>query len=896
MEPNRPHLITSEETEKLPILIVDKKGMIGTALAKKLCDQLLVVLVTAAPVDAHENVIHIPHHKRVPTIPDNLYSHIFIIYNGEAELLDMLSGFVDKARESKGKLFLIMSLLTSNIKIFSFLHHQAFQSVQIIVYGETFGPGSTEPNETNFFIQQARNYGRIEIPNTGLGKLYPILFNEVLAVTVALAYGSVQHKRIVLAFPHHAFTQISVARLLQKLDPMVRTDFKKSKNHSREYYVPQGGEYFYPDYNLESRLRQVDLTRNHTKSTIPQNKLKLFIPDPDARKKRLAIGATLLFSLFIAPIIVTFFLAIVGAGLLSLSISQAEAGKLDNARQSATLAQSAFSATGELLSSLVLIATISPQGQMQVRERVQIGKEVVAAELEILRAVQVLQNISAKKSLDPKNDFYRALATLKNTLITVQKMEAEDRLPQVVMQKLDQYNGILQIVEGTIDTWPALFGFEGNKTYLVLFQNNMELRPGGGFIGSYGILPVRNGQMEKLQVYDVYDADGQLKQKIEPPYGLRRYLGASNWYLRDSNYELDYTRNAVQAAQFLKLETGQSVDGVIAIDTTFLKNLITVLGKVEVKDYNETVTAENFYQLTQTYAEKDFFPGSTQKKDFLKSLTSAMTSELLEKKNFSYEKLLQGTESSIRQKHLLFSFPDEGIQNVFAVNGLSSSLKDGRTTGKNTFLDFFSVMDANVGTNKANYYLKRSMIQQVAFDGAGGLQVTTDVSYVNSSTKDSQFGGDYKNYARFVLPADAVLQGIAFDNVQQTVVPAVTDAAIYTDPSFIPPTGLEVEQTESFDKKVVGFFFIVPAGMTKTVKLTYTIANGVNLRESAFTYNLRLFKQPGAVEDPYTLFLSYPNGFKPVRTDKRGTDLGGKLVYDLKFSEDTDFVISFSKK
>lgn len=892
----RPLLVTSEEINKLPILILDKKGTIGKALAVKLRDQELVVLVTTGAVEPHENIIHLPYHRRVPKIPDNAYSRIFVVYNGEAEHMDMLSGFAEKARESKGKLFLITPLLYSSPKLFKYLAHPFFQDIQVIVYGEAFGGDINETNETNFFIQQAREYGRVEIPNAGLGQLYPIHFDDVISSIVAISFGSAHHRQILLAFPRHPFSEVSVVRFLQKIEPLLKTDFKKTRHKPREYFIPEGGEYLFQSYDLENKLRTIDLTRTAFKTAKLQKKVQFHLPDPDAKQRRIVLVGTLLFSLFIAPILLTFLLAGIGAGFLGLSVSQAENGRLGQAKQSAVIAQSTLGAANELMPGLVLLQTLLPHVQSQFAQRIQVGEEIAQAELEILGALQIMQNIYEKKSLDPKNDFYRALATLKNTLITIQKMEAENRLPKEVMAKLDAYSGVLQLVEGTIDTWPAILGFEGKKTYLVLFQNNMELRPGGGFIGSYGILPIENGQMEKIQINDVYDADGQLKQKIDPPYGLKRYLGASNWFLRDSNYELDNSRNAVQAAQFLKMETGQSVDGVIAIDTTFLRGLISVLGEVKVQDYDERVNADNFYLLTQTHAEKDFFPGSTQKKDFLRSLSNALMVELFEEKNFSYEKLLLQLEQSIRQKHLMVAFADEGLQNVFAVNELSSSMKDGRAKDKNTFLDFFSVFDANVGTNKANYYVKRSMIQQIAFDGSGGLQSTAEVSYVNSSAKDSPFGGDYKNYVRFVLPEGAVLQSLAFDNTQQSVVPAVVNADLYRDPSFIPPTGLEVEQTEVLGKKVYGFFFIVPAGQIRTVKLTYTIADAVDLGESAFTYNLRLFKQPGAGEDPYSLFLTYPNGFKPVQKDKNATELGGKLVYDTKFSEDTDIVMTFSKK
>ncbi|MGH9856523.1 MAG: DUF4012 domain-containing protein, partial [Acidobacteriota bacterium] len=412
---------------------------------------------------------------------------------------------------------------------------------------------------------------------------------------------------------------------------------------------------------------------------------------------------------------------------------------------------------------------------------------------------------------------------MKNTLLTLQKLKAEDKLPNVATQKLNQYSHAFGVVEGTIDTWPAVLGFEEKKTYLVLFQNNMELRPGGGFIGSYALLSVENGKMGKLQIHDVYDADGKMTTHIEPPYALRRYLGAAHWYLRDSNYDPDFTKDAMQAAQFLELETGERVDGVIAVDTTFLKNLLSVLGSVNVPDYKETVTADNFYLLTQTHAEKDFFPGSTQKKDFLRSLTTAMMTELFETKEYSSEKLLLETERSVRSKHLLFAFADKGIQNVFTVNGLSSSLHDGRSEEKQKILDYLGVIDANVGANKANYYVKRSITHSVNMKGLDGLQETAVAMYNNTSEKDSPFGGDYKNYVRFLIPANAKVTGVSIDGVTVQTVSAITDASVYTTPGFIPPSELEVDEEQIGGKKAVGFFFIVPAGKTKTVALHYTV-------------------------------------------------------------------------
>ncbi|MEK7102387.1 MAG: DUF4012 domain-containing protein, partial [Patescibacteria group bacterium] len=45
-----------------------------------------------------------------------------------------------------------------------------------------------------------------------------------------------------------------------------------------------------------------------------------------------------------------------------------------------------------------------------------------------------------------------------------------------------------------------LLGFDEERTFLVLLLNNTELRPGGGFIGTYAVATIRNGQLKDLFV------------------------------------------------------------------------------------------------------------------------------------------------------------------------------------------------------------------------------------------------------------------------------------------------------------------------------------------------------------------------------------------------------------
>jgi hypothetical protein len=258
--------------------------------------------------------------------------------------------------------------------------------------------------------------------------------------------------------------------------------------------------------------------------------------------------------------------------------------------------------------------------------------------------------------------------------------------------------------------------------------------------------------------------------------------------------------------------------------------------------------------------------------------------------------LLQKEGDSIREKHVLFAFLDPGIQELFTVNNLSSSLWDGRKKDGNVFLDTFAVIDANIGVNKANYYTRRSVDQRAVIEDGGDIRETATITYVYNSKTDSPFGGNYKNYVRFVLPANAVLDSVIVDNKELSTTPAVSDPTVYMQSNFVPPSGLEIEKTQEQGKMVYGFLIMVPFESTKVVSIRYTVPQVVNTQLSAFAYDLSVFKQPGTDKDPYSFSLSYPTKYSLVKTDELGRDLGGKFVYETSLSEDKDVRLEFSKK
>ncbi len=887
----RPHLITSEVNEKLPILIIDKVGIIAQALVEKLKDQFAIVIVTAREIQPQKNLLYIHYGKKIPEIPDQPYSAIITIYNAEASTLDMLPAIIKKTNEISSKLLFITSLHHVDKKITSLLSQGAFEKNTIAIYGEIFGKDEVEGGSLSKYIHQIRSSQKIEIPGSGLQKSYPVHFDDMCDALIALTFTTQKKTKPIFIGPVSGVTQLAIARAFQKKDPLIKINFKKEKYKEEEYNLPKDMEYYFPNYNLEQKIRKIDLSKKDR----PVQKKKA--SSVRSLKKIPFLTLIVLLILFFAPIFLELLLLLSGNLFLFESIKSVQAYNISLSQKYNMLANASFT-------SAKVISPILIMQKDTLIHKAQTGENLSQIQTEILESIITLKGIYEEKSLDPKNDFLNSLARIKGSIISLERLKTEGSLPGAVKAQMTALDRPLELIENTIDIYPDLFGFNKKRKYLILFQNNMELRPGGGFIGSYATVDIQNGKITKEpKIHDVYDADGNLSVHIEPPFALRRYLGSQHLFLRDSNFNLDFVENAKKAISLLELETGEKVDGVIAIDTDFLKSMISLFGPIYVPDYKETVTADNFYLLTQAHAEKDFFPGSTQKKDFLRALYNALQSKITEgKKNRSdsvgipFMRLSQKLTEAIDQKHLLIALPDTEAQTILNLNNLSGSLQDNRPKQANEFADFLGINEANLGANKTNLYLHRSIGQKVNIDSEGNAKEAINITYENTSSKTSIFGGDYKNYLRLILPSVAQLQSVSINGLPIATTSAITDINIYAKRGFVPPPQLEVEKSQQSGKTIYGFLTLVPMGTQQKVGITYSLPAVINTSDATFSYDLYLLKQPGAGNDPYTFSIAYPSSFQTIQPQSYFADVGGKLVYADKFATDKRLVLKFSKK
>lgn len=888
----KPALVTEEKQES-PILIVDKIGVIGEELAKQLEKEALIVFVTKKENELLENTIYIPFKEKFPKIPDNIYSHIIVIDDNDPATREALPSFIKKAENDKSQFLFAIELPEEKEKSVSYII-DSYSRSKVVVYGTIFSKKPLFNTILNKFIYQAESTGRIEVPGDGMKNIYPVLFEDVISGILEALFGTDKDSKIYYLLPKKPFTLLTFAHAIQKAIPGVGIDFVKKEDEKNETKPKDGKYIFGENYNIEQRVKNLELEERSEN----QNKAIDFEPEifkKQRKKSRIALYfLTFLILLALLPFLTTIAFSFLGAQSLNIAKKDLEKGDSKNAIIAAESAVAFFKYATKTGASLLKEADLIGQKELADNFLLQIkrGEGVSKTALSLSKAASSFKDVYYGKSKDQKKDINEALSSLRQSIIFLQKEKAQG---EDLLGVLNNSNPVISFASATLDIWPEIMGINEKKVYLVLFQNSMELRPGGGFIGSYGLLTIDKGRVMDFAIHDVYDADGQLKTKIEPPLFIRRYIKNKNLFLRDSNYSPDFPENAAKAAFLLNIETNQKVNGVIGADLFFIKSLLSGIGPVEVSDYNETIDENNFFTVTESHVEKDFFPGSTQKKDFLRALFKAIQNQINTKKEISYLSLTKSIFESLEKKHLILVFNKSSVQNIFSVNNWSASLWDGREESASVINDFLGVNEANVGGNKANYFINKNTSYDVVIDNNGKITSKLKIIYKNSSD-GSWPGGDYQNYLTLIFPLGSEIDNIEIDNKKQILADAVIEPLIYESSRFLPPKGLEIEKEENYGKRMYSFFVSIPKGKTKTIEINYTNPKKISFVWPDFMYKLRLYKQPGEDDNDYNFSLKYPKQFEVV--DQSGDLLKGStgLSKSFKLEKDINYIIRLGKK
>ena len=387
--------------------------------------------------------------------------------------------------------------------------------------------------------------------------------------------------------------------------------------------------------------------------------------------------------------------------------------------------------------------------------------------------------------------------------LTPGDLSLDPRLGPLVTQMQSRLPEISQMVndlDGVAHALPQLLGVGTPATYLVEVLDSSELRPTGGFIGNFGALTLDGGKLDPgFHISDVTLIDSSVKfgnapyQQFIPIPSKYSWLNAvfvdpngNSWSLRDSNLDPNYPTAAQYAlalyplllpdaqknleAQHSSLKLynparGGQFAGVITLSLGIFQEALKITGPIEVPAFHETITAQNFVSKIHSYALSDKSTGPDNKAcgqtSCAKTFTSAVVSAFMAKVKSNLPhyvgqmgKLLY---ESLRTKDVEVYLTPPAAQQMLHDLNLSAEVA-APATGDTVF-----EVEANIGANKDNYFLKYRMADHITLDSAGDATHKLAWSYTwpnDPATLRETFaagGPDYASYVRVLTPPTAKL-------------------------------------------------------------------------------------------------------------------------------------------
>jgi hypothetical protein len=405
---------------------------------------------------------------------------------------------------------------------------------------------------------------------------------------------------------------------------------------------------------------------------------------------------------------------------------------------------------------------------------------------------------------------------------------------------------------------PDLMGTEEEKTYLVIFQNDKELRPTGGFITAYSIAKVSKGKFEPVISSDIYNLDNLYTPRIPAPdpiidYLKGPYLISKNLRLRDMNWSPDFVESMKTFVGEIDSVGIKEIDGVIAVDTELLVNILDVLGPIGVPGYGEYSTKnmgecgcpqviyelESFADIEGPIVWSENEPGKIvfappnydNRKKIIGPLMNSILANALGQSKEKIPALFEAVFKSLTEKHVLFYMLDNDAQAGIESFGIAGTIVD--FDG-----DYLHVNDANLGGRKSNLYVTQEVVQEVEIAKDGSATKTVEITYKNPKEHDGWLNSVLPNWVRIYVPKGSTL--IDFSGVED-----------------------KKDPYEELGKTVFsGFFELRPQGVarvTVTYKLPFKVAS---------EYKLLIQKQPGTGKPLHSVSIGKKEEEFFLKTDK----------------------------
>ena len=409
------------------------------------------------------------------------------------------------------------------------------------------------------------------------------------------------------------------------------------------------------------------------------------------------------------------------------------------------------------------------------------------------------------------------------------KQIGSTKVREKIQNVIEQFNGLASLfvdAKPLVKKIPDIFGKDKEKTYLILFQNDKELRATGGFLTSYAIFKVKNGKMRIERSEDIYSLDNSIAVHPAAPREIITYhKDVTQFYIRDSNLSPDLP-TSIELFNSLFNKSGRQVnyDGIITIDSKVLVDMLTIFGDTDADGIRFSAKTDKRCDCPQVlYQLFDLVdrPVAYVKENRKGILGDLMYSLFYKAIGFSPSKywgtLAQQMFKNLQEKHIQLYFIEPDLQKSVEKLNFAGRVRDYQG-------DYLYINNVNFAGAKSNLFVSETIISKTKTNDNGKISREVTVEYRNPyphSDCSLERGGlclnaTLRDWIRVYVP-----KGSQLVNFQGSM--------------------KKVQTYDELGKTVFEGYLEVPTQGKAQVNISYTLPSNMNGNK----YQLLIQKQPG---------------------------------------------------
>ncbi|MBI4218942.1 MAG: DUF4012 domain-containing protein [Chloroflexi bacterium] len=552
-------------------------------------------------------------------------------------------------------------------------------------------------------------------------------------------------------------------------------------------------------------------------------------------------------------------------------------------------------------------ATLAPyvgRNPQTVDAIVDYGIRLAAPVAGLLRATVDAGHVAAEGLPDDA----RSAAALEGVLKRIEASAAEaagvairsDR-PEIASGVLDSLSQQLRRVALSAFATRELLGYNGRRQILVLGQDDDELRPAGGFIGTVWAVEFDHGRLVSSRVQSSYAVDEGMpvERWMRSPPGFAVSFDADVIPFRDQNWWPDFTYSAARLRETYERGQGARPHAVVAINQRSLEAILSAIGPIEILP-GRSVDAEGLRSFLRQGIEPA--PGAVTPSDIdprryaAQLLGAAIIRRVSEGGSLDLFRLSISLNRVTSEGDLLIDVEAAPARAALRELGWDGSLASFPADG-------WYWVDSNAYSPKISQQIVRAMRHSVEIQTDGSAIDRLTVRYENPvEAPEAPLEGTlgcvqpaasgtppcYWVYARLYLPAGSqIVSAPGFQTPSRAARAARSPegspaTAALANTLHIEPTGHRIE--------VSGLAVVAP-GDSEEWEFVYRVPEASRLLGTGERrYSSLIERQPGTPPTTVTVEIAVPAG--ACITNVEG--VGGKMSLSWSLTRDHDLSVDYS--